>query len=80
MTANLLFEKTNKPAFLIGGAVLVILGVYIASSKSMSLYKSGNETEGVNVSTGWRVAIGLILLIIGSLIALNGTRSAESAA
>lgn len=79
MTTAIVLKKATKPAFLIGGLILTILGIFIASSSEMSFGKEADGSAKL-VSKPARIGFGVVILICGLIIAYKGLKQTETAA
>lgn len=78
MTTAIVLKKATKPAFILGGLLLVFIGVFVASSSQMTI---GKEADGSakQVNKYARFTIGTLILLCGLIIAYKGYHTTESA-
>lgn len=70
MEALAILKKATTPSILIGASLLIAIGAYIASSKSMSLTLTSVEgAPKTDVSKPARVCIGMVIITCGLIIA-----------
>jgi cytoskeletal protein RodZ len=61
-------KKLEKPASIIGPFVLILIGIWIATSTQVSITKQNDSTKEKVISTPVRVTIGVIILLTGLII------------
>lgn len=61
-------KKIEKPASIIGAFVLILLGIWIATSKQMSFVNEKDPSNKKEISAPVRIAIGIIVLLTGIII------------
>ena len=79
MTAAIVLKKETKPAFILGGLLLVFIGLFIASASEMTLGKQ-SDGSAKQVNKYARGTIGVLILMCGLIIAYKGYTTTESAA
>lgn len=78
MTTAIVLKKATKPAFIMGGLLLVLIGAFVASASEMTLGKQA-DGSAKQVNKYARVTIGTLILLCGLIIAYKGYHT-ESAA